>query len=166
MEDMFTLFDEYLQSKDLNIVRGLTIAIELEVKSRNYYLSKFNEMENLNGKTLLRFLADEELAHLRILERVKRNLEANKKWIDLKKIDAKEMGKPRLFEGMLTEPIIKVTSSDEDLLLAAMSAERKSEEYYARMAGKVSDEKGKGFFQTLAKFERRHYELIRALLKP
>jgi len=76
------------------------------------------------------------------------------------------MGKPRLFEGKQTEPRIEATSSDKDTLLAAMSAERESEEYYRRMSEKIKDLKGKDFFQTLAKFERTHYETIRELLKP
>ena len=166
MEDTLRMFDEYLKSKDLNIVRGLTIAIELEMKSRNYYQTKSNEMKNLNGKMLLGFLANEELSHLKVLERVKRNLEASNKWIEIKEISPREMGKPRLFEGKHTEPRIKASSSDKDILLAAMSAERKSEEYYRRMSQKIKDVKGKNFFQTLAKFERTHYETIRELLKP
>lgn len=165
MEDTFGMFDEYLKSKDLNIVRGLNIAIELEIKSRNYYQTKSIEMKNLNGKIILDFLANEELSHLKALERVKRNLEASNKWIEIKGISPREMGKPRLFEGKQTEPRIKGTSSDRDILLAAMSAERKSEEYYRRMSEKIKDVKGKGFFETLAKFERRHYETIREFLK-
>ena len=166
LEDTFRMFDEYLKSKDLNIVRGLTIAIELEMKSRNYYQTKSNEMKNLNGKILLSFLANEELSHLKMLERVKRNLEASNKWIEIEEITPREMGKPRLFEGKQTEPKIKATSSDKDILLAAMSAERKSEEYYHRMSQKIKDVKGKDLFQTLAKFERTHYKTIRELLKP
>lgn len=166
MEDTFRMFDEYLKSKDLNIVRGLNIAIELEMKSRNYYQAKSDEMKNLNGKMLLKFLANEELSHLKVLEHVKRKLETGNKWIEIKEISPREMGKPRLFEGKQTEPRIEATSSDKDTLLAAMSAERKSEEYYRRMSEKIKDVKGKDFFQTLAKFERTHYETIRELLKP
>ena len=160
------MFDEYLKSKDLNIVRGLNIAIELEIKSRNYYQAKSNEMKNLNGKMLLSFLANEELSHLKVLERVKRKLQTGNKWIDIKEISPREMGKPRLFEGKQTEPRIEASSSDRDTLLAAMSAERRSEEYYRKMSEKIKDAKGKNFFQTLAKFERTHYETIKELIKP
>lgn len=166
LEDTFRMFDKYLKSKDLNIVRGLTVAIELEMKSRSYYQAKSNEMNNLNGKTLLHFLANEELSHLKMLEHVKRRLEAGDKWLALSEIKPREMGKPRLFEGKQTEPRIKATSTDKDILLAAMSAERKSEEYYSRMSEKIKDTKGKSFFQSLARFERTHYETLKELLKP
>lgn len=164
MEDMLRMFDEYLKSKDLNIVRGLTIAIELEMKSRYYYQAKSNDMRSQTGKMLLNFLANEELSHLNILENVKRNLEANNKWIETREISRREMAKPRLFEGKQTEPRMDSTSADKDILLAAMSAERRSEEYYLRMSEKVRDLKGKSFFEALAKFERRHYETIRGFL--
>lgn len=164
METTFRVFDEYLKSKDLNIVRGLTIAIELEMKSRQYYQSKMNEIKNQTGRSLLSFLANEELAHLKILEDVKQKMEGNKKWIEIKEINPREIPKPRLFDGKQTEPRIEFASNDRDILLAAMNAERKSEEYYARMSSRTKDLKGKGFFETLARFEKDHYDTIRGFL--
>lgn len=166
IEETFSMFDEYLRSKDLNIVRGLTIAIELEIKSRNYYQAKSIEIKSPAEKMLLQFLANEELMHLKVLENVKRNLEKNNRWIDIKEISPGEMGKPHLYEGKWTEPRIEIDPTDEDILLAALSAERKSEEYYHRMSDKVKDKKGKNFFETLARFEKTHYETIKEFLKP
>jgi rubrerythrin len=165
LEDVFSIFDEYFQSKELNIVRGLTIAMELEIKSRTYYQTKSNEIENQTGKALLLFLANEELSHMKIVERAINNLKANNKWIDIKMIKPSELAKPRLFEGKQTEPRIKASSSDNDILLAAMTAERKSEEYYNKMSERIKDSKGKTFFKTLAEFEKVHYNTIRELIK-
>jgi rubrerythrin len=80
-------------------------------------------------------------------------------------IKPSEMAKPRLFEGKQTEPRIKASSSDNDILLAAMTAERKSEEYYNKMSERIKDSKGKTFFKTLAEFEKVHYNTIRELIK-
>jgi rubrerythrin len=165
LEDVFSIFDGYLQSKELNIVRGLSIAMELEIKSRTYYQTKSSDIKSQTGKALLRFLANEELSHIKIVERAIKNLKANNKWIEIKEIKPSEMAKPRLFEGKQTEPRIETSSSDKDLLLAAMTAERKSEEYYQRMAEGINDIKGKTFFETLAEFEKTHYNTIRELLE-
>ncbi|NIM45697.1 MAG: hypothetical protein GTO54_08765 [Nitrososphaeria archaeon] len=160
-----TIFDEYFKSKDLDIVRGLTIAIELEIKSRNYYQAKSSEVKNQAGKILLRFLADEELEHMKVLDQVKRKLVASNKWIEIGETSLREMERPRIFEGKPTEPRVEANSADEDILLVAMSAELRAEEYYSKMSEKVEDVEGRGFFQTLAKFEREHYEMIKELLE-
>jgi rubrerythrin len=165
LEDVFSIFDAYFRSKELNIVRGLTIAMELEIKSRTYYQTKSNEMENQTGKALLLFLANEELSHMKIVEKAINNLKANNKWINIKTIKPYEMAKLHLFEGKHTEPRIKASSSDNDILLAAMTAERKSVEYYNKMSERIKDAKGKTFFKTLAEFEKIHYNTIRELMK-
>jgi rubrerythrin len=160
------MFDQYLKLENLDIIKALNIGVELEMKSRAFYKDKSNEVKNQSGKIILNFLATEELTHLKALQDVKKNLETNNKWMKIEEDDLRTLPIPRLFEGKQTEPKIVTSSSDKDIMSSAMDAEKKSQEFYLRMSEKIEDERGKGFFQTLAKFEKTHYEMILEIIKP
>ncbi|MDQ1280517.1 MAG: hypothetical protein QG670_1780 [Thermoproteota archaeon] len=157
LEEVFKSLDEYFASQNDDIIKGLTIGIELETKGRSFYLAKYQEFKN----DVFNFLADDELQHLKALENVKEIIERRGQWVEVRKVQLKNLGRPKLFEGGQTEPKIADESSTRSILLAALSAESKSEEFYNRMAEKVKDEDAKKFFTALANLERRHFEIIR-----
>jgi rubrerythrin len=131
------MFDQYLKLKSLNIIKALNIGVELEVKSRAFYQAKSNEVKNQSGIIVLNFLANEELVHLKALRRVKKNLETNNKWMKIDEDDLRTLPIPKLFEGKQTEPRIVTSSSDKEIMFAAMDVEKKSQEFYLRMAEKI-----------------------------
>lgn len=157
LEETFRSIGEYFASQNPNIVTGLTVGIELETRGRNFYMEKYEQTKS----ELLRFLADQELSHLRALENVKEIIEKRSQWSEVRAIQLKLFGRPHLFKGERTEPRISEGSTYRDILLAALSVERQSEEFYTRMAEKVKDDDAKTFFTALAGFERQHYDLIK-----
>lgn len=162
LEEVFRSLDQYFASHNENIIRGITIGIELETKGRSFYLAKYDQFK----RDLFHFLAEEELKHLKALENVKEIIERNGQWVEVKELQLKFFGRPKLFQGDQTEPRITSESSHRDALLAALSVERRSEDFYNRMTDKVKDEDAKTFFTALAGFERQHFETIRTLLPP
>jgi rubrerythrin len=160
LEEVFRSIGEYFASSNENIMKGVTIGIELETKGRDFYLEKYNQLKI----ELFQFLADEELRHLRALENVKEIIDGRGQWVEVKEVQLKQFGRPNLFKDKLTEPRITEESSCRDTLLAARSVERRSKEFYDRMSEKVKDEDAKKFFTALASFEMQHFEMIDKLL--
>ena len=160
LEEVFRSIDQYFASHNENIIKGITIGIELETKGGNFYLAAYKQF----NQELFHFLAEEELEHLKALERVQEIIENNKQWIEVREVQLKLFGRPKLFQGEQTEPRITSKSSYMDSVLAALSVERKSEDFYKSMTDKVKDEDAKTFFTALSGFERQHFETLHALL--
>jgi rubrerythrin len=156
----FTLF---AKTKDEHIVRGINIGIDMETQSRKFYLSITRNIPQ-DKRFILKFLANEELDHLKTLIAFKTALQNNDKWIDLTQKQLKKIRKPKLFEGKGSIPLIKATDNDTDILLAAMRAEKRGEQFYKRIGQKVPDQRAQSFFDFLSKFERGHYNLLKSLL--
>lgn len=71
---------------------------------------------------------------------------------------------PKLYEGKGSVPFIEENASDTDVILSAMRAEKRTEEFYKRIEEKVRHLKAKTFFNLLTKFERKHYDLLKGVL--
>jgi rubrerythrin len=111
---------------------------------------------------MLKFLANEELNHLKILLDLKTALQKSGTWIDLEKHRTVRM--PNVYSGMESPTSIREDSEDADIVLEAIRAEKRTEDFYCRIRDKLPDEKGKAFFNMMSKFERGHYALLRSLL--
>jgi rubrerythrin len=53
----------------------------------------------------------------------------------------------------------------DNLLLEAMNAETKAEEFYANASSKAQSQAGKRFFKELADFEHHHYEKVKGIIE-
>jgi rubrerythrin len=158
--DDFTFF---ANSKDESIVQGINIGIALETQSRQFYQSIARKMSP-DSQFILKFLANEELDHLKTLLAFKKALQNNDKWIDLTQKQLNRVRKPKLYEGKGSIPLIDEIDNEVDILLAAMRAEKRGEQFYKRIGQKVKDQRAQSFFNFLSKFERGHYLLLKNLL--
>lgn len=156
-------FTEFAKTRNEYIVLGVNIGIEIEVRSRAFYQSVIKKLPP-GKKLVLKFLANEELDHLKTLIAFKTALEKNGKWIELSKNQLLKIRPPKLYVGKGSAPFIKEAASDSEIILAAMKAEKRSEQFYNRIGKKVKDLNAKSFFGILAKFERSHYNLLKGLL--
>jgi rubrerythrin len=142
------------------IEEAVALAIEREKEARDFYLQKAQLMDNPKFKELYEDLAGEELKHIGYLEGYR----------DEKKLPVIETEMP---SGQSFSPefntartkVGEISLGDAGILLAAMRHERKSEDFYSELAKRVPEENVRLFFETLAKFERGHYELIDGYLE-
>jgi len=156
-------FDEFSRRRDENIVLGINIGMEIEVRSRNFYQSVEKKLPT-DKKILLKFLANEELDHLQTLIAFRSALQKNDSWIQLNEKQLRKIKTPKLYEGKGSVPFIEKNASDTDIILSAMRAEKRTEEFYKRIEEKVRYLKAKMFFDLLARFERKHYDLLTTVL--
>ena len=156
-------FEEFTKTRDENIVLGINIGMEIEVKSRNFYQSMVRKLPS-DKKFILKLLANEELDHIKTLLTFKTALQKNDKWIELRPKQQRRIRIPRLYGGKGSVPFIAEDASDLDIILAAMKAEKRTEQFYKRIEKKVRAVKAKSLFNFMAKFERGHYNLLKNVL--
>jgi rubrerythrin len=157
-------FAAFAKTRDETIVLGINIGLEIEGRSRSFYQSI---LRNMPPETtfVLKFLANEELDHIKTLLTFKTALQNNDRWIELSPKQARRIRIPRLYEGKGGVPFIEADATARDIVLASMRAEKRTEQFYKRVEKKVRDPKAKAFFNFLAKFERGHYTLLKGVLE-
>jgi rubrerythrin len=157
-------FAAFAKTRDETIVLGINIGLEIEGRSRSFYQSILRKMPP-ETTFLLKFLANEELDHVKTLLTFKTALQNNGRWIELSPKQARRIRIPRLYEGKGGVPFIETDASARDIVLASMRAEKRTEQFYKRVEKKVRDPKAKAFFNFLATFERGHYTLLKGVLE-
>ena len=157
-------FSAFAKTRDEVIVLGINIGLEIEGRSRSFYQSILKNLP-LVTTFILKFLANEELDHIKTLLTFKTALQNNDRWIELNPKQASRIRIPHLYEGKGGVPFIEAHASARDIVLASMRAEKRTEQFYKRVEKKVRDSKAKAFFDFLAKFERGHYALLKGVLE-
>jgi rubrerythrin len=157
-------FKEFATTQDETIVLGITIGLELEGQSRSFYQSLLRKLPP-DTAFILKLLANEELDHLKTLLAFKTALQKNDRWMNLNPQQARRIRRPRLYEGKGGVPFIEADASAQDIVLASMRAEKRTEQFYKRVAQKARDPRAKAFFAVLANFERGHYALLKGVLE-
>lgn len=156
------MFEEFFSSESINIAKGIEIGIELEKKSINFYNEKSKIMLSAAGATLIKFIASEEVNHLKQLTALKETFAKRKGWVSAEKLGKPEG--PKLFEKGF-EPKVDETSEDATILLAAARTEIEARDFYTKFSEKIDDPVGKKFFQRLAEFEQSHFDLFDGILE-
>jgi erythrin-vacuolar iron transport family protein len=141
------------------IEEAIALAIEREIEARDFYLNKAALMDNPKFGKLYEELAGEEKKHISYLEayRDRKELSVISTEIPSGQSFTPEFDTARTKGG-------EITLGDAGILLAAMRHERKSEDFYSELSKRASDDIQSNFFDTLAKYERGHYELIDSYL--
>lgn len=156
-------FANFTAITDPNIVLGLTLGMEIETRSRSYYQSVAQAMPT-DKSLILKFLANEELDHYKTLRAFQKALQQQNKWIELTPQQRRRFRLPRLYMGKRSPPFIVKDATETDIILAAMNAEKRAEQFYLRVGAKVKDTNAQLFFKALARFERGHYHVLKGLL--
>jgi erythrin-vacuolar iron transport family protein len=141
------------------IEEAIALAIEREIEARDFYFNKAALMDNPKFRELYEELAGEEKKHISYLETYRDRKELPKISTE---IPSGQSFTPE-FDVARTKGG-KITLGDAGILLAAMRHERKSEDFYSELSKISKDAAQRNFFETLARYERGHYELIDSYL--
>jgi rubrerythrin len=129
-------------------------AMQMEKDGEDYYRQLAQQTTNKGLKAILTMLADEELRHYNILEKMKTaDAEIAETTIlaDAKNVFAqiKESGEP-----------CSVDLGQIDLYRKAQDIEKKSRDFYREKANEATEEHHKEIFLRLAHEEEKHYFLL------
>jgi rubrerythrin len=140
-------------------LNALVVALNNEMRERDFYLKNAERTKNQVGRTMFRHIADEELEHYERLHELHRKWEKSETWPETVPLKVKDT----IVRDVLKEAVAKVErepEKDDDDLKAVRTAidfEEKGYMHYAGLRDEVSDPKEKGFFDLMARIEREHF---------
>lgn len=140
-------------------LKGLKIAIQMEIDGKDYYLKASNNSKTEPGKKLLASLAVEEDSHRQKFEEIYDTMQKKGNWPtpDYKSSESKKNG--TTFSIATNKTKIGLTDNDTELsaVQIAMDMENKTYDYYKNQANFSTYDAEKRFYDKIAAEERGHY---------
>lgn len=147
-----------MNNKNIGVLTAIEIALEAELKAKEFYLNAVKKTSNERGKNLLQQLSDFEQNHYDKLKELKTSLKEKGEFIEYEgtKLTSFKSTVPSEVQGKIE------TNKDEVLhiLSMAIDAETKAYERYNKMANETTDSRGKAMFLKLADEETFHRRIL------
>jgi rubrerythrin len=140
-------------------LNALEVALNNEMKEREFYLKNAGRSKNALGKAMFKQIADEELEHHQRLKELHEKWQGKEKWPETVPLKVKDTIVRDVLKDAVQE-LDKMPERDDDDLNAIRTAidfEAKGASHYAKLRDDVSDPKEREFFDLLATIEREHY---------
>ncbi|MCF6156062.1 MAG: rubrerythrin [Candidatus Brocadia sp.] len=134
-------------------------AMQMEKDGENYYHDSAQKINNSGIKKILYLLADAEVKHYDILQKMK-----NSETIQM--LDTEILSNVKnIFAKMKEEnDIVGVNISQIGLYKKAQEIEKKSQIFYLEKAGEVNNPSQKEIFLKIADEEKKHYFILENIL--
>ncbi len=144
---------------DKERISALEVALNNELREREFYLKNAKRTKNPLGKKMFQRIGDEELEHYQRLKQLHEKWEKQEKWPGTL---------PLKVNGTIVKDVLKdfLKKADEakegdgddlEAVRTAIEFEAKGAKYYADLRDAVSDPKEKEFFDLLSRIENEHY---------
>ena len=140
-----------------------TFAMQMEMDGEKYYRDLSAKTDNKGIQAILKMLADAEVSHYQILEKMSRDADAPVLAKDTIFQNAKN-----IFEQMRGDKTGMTISSDPSyvaLYKEALDIESKSKAFYLEKADSVSNQAYKDILLQLAEEEKKHMVLIKNIIE-
>lgn len=134
----------------------LDIAIKNEEISHKFYMELMDLVEDDVSKDTLKFLAEEELGHKKILQQYQSGA------LKVGTLEINSVVDSRVVETLGT-PVIKGNLEHKDIFLIAADREKSSHEFYEKMAALHPEGEIQKLFLKLAGEELKHKEKVEYL---
>lgn len=135
--------------KSLTIKEALQVAIEAEIRACNLYMTTSEKVAAVGTKAMLAALAEEELAHKKLLEDVVEN----------QNYDRLSHQVPKESHGIadfLVVTNLQPNATPQDVLIFAMNEEQKAFKFYSDLAGYFTGTELEKLFSGFAAEEQQH----------
>jgi rubrerythrin len=138
---------------------ALEVALNNEMREREFYLKNAAKSKNPLGKFMFQQIGDEELEHYERLKQLHHLWEKGERWPETVPLDVKgTIVKDILYT--IVKKVDEMSTEDTNDLKAvrkAIAFEAKGARCYAELSDQVSDPKEKAFFRLLSQIENEHY---------
>ena len=145
--------------EDKSVMEALKLAAHKEQDARKFYLESAERVQDACGRAMFVSLADEELNHLKMVQRQYESLAGGKGWVDFAEAAATGRFKALKARKSLKKPV-EASTSEADALLLAIQMENDSYELYAQQAKTVTSPARKQMYRYLAQAEQRHFDIL------
>jgi rubrerythrin len=151
-----------MTSEQDKTLKGLQVAIQMEIDGKEYYLKASRESANELGKKLLEKLASEEDYHRRKFEGIYNAIKEKRGWpaVDFQPDGGRTL---RTIFARATEEMgagVKGLKTELDAIETAMGMENKTFDYYTRQGADASQDAEREFYHAVAREEREHYLIL------
>ncbi len=151
-----------MTSEQDKTLKGLQVAIQMEIDGKEYYLKSSRESGNELGKKLLEKLASEEDTHRQRFEQIYNAIKDKKGWptTDFQPDGGKTL---RTIFARATEEMgagAKALTTEIDTIQTAMGMENKTFDYYTRQGTDASQDAEREFYYAVAGEEKEHYLIL------
>lgn len=142
-----------------NRLNALEVALNNEMREREFYLKNAERTNNPAGKTMFQQIAAEELEHYERLKQLAEIWGKQQKWPETIPLKVKETIVSAILKDMVKKASSLPKGDEDDLksLETAINFEAKSFEFYTKLRDDCTDSVEKAFFNLLADIEHEHY---------
>lgn len=147
------------------IIEELKKAINTEAEGFAFYNFAKDFVKDKKGRAVFKQLANDELDHIRVLTSLSENLTKASSWISYQ--EALRQGVAMGEEKTPIFPSIDEVKNwlgedptDIDALKFGIDIEEKAVDYYTKAKERAKDETERSFFETMAKIETGHLNLL------
>jgi rubrerythrin len=143
---------------DKERLNALEVALNNEMREREFYLKNAKRTKNLLGKKMFQQIGDDELEHYERLKQLHQKWAKQEKWPETVPLKVKDtVVKDILVEFLKKADETKGDSDDLEAVRTAIDFEAKGAKFYAEIRDSVTNPKEKEFFNLLSKMENEHY---------
>jgi rubrerythrin len=137
---------------------ALEIALENEMREREFYLNHADRTKNQVGKAMFIQIANEELEHYKQLMQLHEKWRKAEKWPATVALKVNDTRIKEYFVELIQKAGAEPVSDEDDLeaIEKAITFEAQGVELYNRLRDSVDGEKEKAFFDLLAGIEHEH----------
>jgi len=139
---------------------ALKMAMQTERDGREFYLKAAAATAHEGGRTLFSRLADDELAHLAMLQAREQALLQDGRWLPLTETLSASVPSTPIFAKPLGANELNAYTSDLSALRIAYLRERDAVEFYTRAAEQTDDPEGRKMYVALAEMEQAHQDAL------
>lgn len=134
-------------------------AMQMEKDGEKYYRDSAQKVNNAGLKKILCVLADAEVKHYNILQKMKQNE-------NIQMPDTQILSNVKnIFVQMKEEKdTLGINISQIDLYKNAQDIEKKSNEFYLEKAKEVNDQSQREIFLKIAEEEKKHYSILENII--
>jgi len=144
---------------DKERISALEVALNNELREREFYLKNAQRTKNALGKNMFQRIGDEELEHYQRLKQLHEKWEKQEKWPGTLPLKVGGTIVKDVLKDFLKKADEAKEGDDDDLkaVRTAIEFEAKGAKFYADLRDAVSDPKEKVFFDLLSTIENEHY---------
>jgi len=136
----------------------LEVALNNEMREREFYLKNAERTTNPVGKAMFKQIADEELEHYNRLKQLHESWQNQGKWPESVPLVVAESNLENTMKDVIGQVEEAEPGDDDDLkaVRAAIGFEAEAGKFYEKLRDASTDEKEKNFFAQMAKIEFEH----------
>ncbi|MFP3869375.1 MAG: ferritin family protein [Syntrophobacteria bacterium] len=147
-----------MSSKIEERIKALEVALDNEMRERDFYLKHSERTSNPLGKVMFQTIADDELEHYQRIMELHHKLEEQGKWPESLPLKVKDTEVRTVLKKVVDslDTSARVDVDDMEAVRIAVEFEARGEKFYGDLRDSVDNPEEREFYGMLAAMEREH----------